>query len=225
MNKPKIKVRTKGNSIQNLLIFIETELNNFTNSQEFIDILEQKKNEDQHSTAFCVFMTNKCKARYCFMPENAQYGSYKIDIGVYEGSILIFTIEAKVLPTPKGTASQPRDSHEYVYRNIGSGAGIERFKIGVHGVDNSNNALLENGMIAYIKEQDFDYWQEQVNQWILDARSPTKSKEKLHWSPCERLEFIDLNNPQNQQIFAKFISKHLRIDNTEVILYHFWVKV
>jgi hypothetical protein len=222
MNKPKIKARTKGNSIQNLLIFIEKELPNFVNSQEFLNILQLKKNENQHSQSICVFLNRMCETRYTFMREVSQKGTTTIDIGIYENSLLIFTIEAKVLPIPY---SKDRDVHEYVYRNIDGGAGIERFKIGVHGVDDLNAPLPINGMLAYIKEQDFDYWQEQVNEWILDARSPTKSREKLHWSPCERLEFVDIDNPQNQQIFAKLISKHLRIDNSEVTLHHFWVKV
>src|SRR5690606_38663730 len=126
---------------------------------EFVDILTMKKHENQHSQSFCTYMTNKCRSIYYFGRENTQVGSHTIDIGIYHGSILIFTIEAKLLPTP--TQSSPRTEHEYVY---GRGAGIQRFRDGVHGVDNQNKPLPENGLIAYIKEQDFDHWLSKINQ-------------------------------------------------------------
>ena len=155
---------SSNQAILNLIEYIERTLPDFPNSQEFVDILEKKKNENQHSLSFCVYMTNKCKSTYYFSRENAQKGSHTIDVGIYQGSNLIFTIEAKLLPTPKGTKLKPRSEHEYVY---GKGSGIQRFRDGVHGVDNQDNPLSENGMIAYIKEKDFEYWFSKVNQWIL----------------------------------------------------------
>lgn len=209
MNKPKVKSRTKDNSIQKLLVFIEEELPNFVNSSEFTDILAAKKNENQHSTAFCVFMSNQNRLRkksYVFQGQVAQKGSHSIDVGFYVGSALIFVMEAKVLPTPNGTLKKPRDIHEYVYRNVGAGAGIERFKQEVHGVDNAGNLLAENGMIAYIKDdQTFDAWLAQVNAWIDNAG----------WGSQEHLTAN----------FGFYESKHERTSGVKVTLHHFWVKV
>ncbi|MFN0202561.1 MAG: hypothetical protein ACKVTZ_13635 [Bacteroidia bacterium] len=132
-------------------------MSKFTQPDEYVEILEKKKNENQHSLSLCVFMTTLCKSTYYFACENAQKGQSVMDIGVYIGSNLVFTIEAKVLPIPKYEGSTP---HQYVY---GQGGGIERFKEGNHGVDNRNRMINPNGMIAYIKQHDFQYWFEKVN--------------------------------------------------------------
>jgi hypothetical protein len=195
-----------NNLVNNITQYIEKQLPLFVASAEFIDITRVKKNENQHSTAFCVYMTNNCQSKFCFNRESAQKGSSTIDIGVYFGSKLIFTIEAKVLPTPNGTFKKPRLVHEYVY---GKGAGIQRFKTGHHGLDDLNNLLSENGMIAYIKEKDFTHWHTQVNQWIADAS----------WSNTELLQKVYFNQT------AKLMSTHVREHHTNVTLHHFWINV
>jgi len=197
---------TPNNLIEDLVAYIYKELSNFTSSSEFTDILVKKKNENQHSTAFCVFMTNKCLSKFCFQRENAQKGSSVIDIGVYFGSNLIFTIEAKLLPTPTGTKKKPRTDHEYVY---GQGAGIERFKSEKHGYDNTDNSLNENAMIGYITENNFDFWLEKVNNWIIEA----------NWDEREKLEQVLIST------VISLKSVHKRRNNIDVTLHHFWVKV
>ena len=197
---------SSNQTILNLVEYIEKTLPNFPNSQEFVNILEKKKNENQHSLSFCAYMTKKCKSTYYFARENAQIGSHTIDIGIYQGSILIFTIEAKLLPTPKGKKKTPRAEYEYVY---GKGAGIQRFKDGFHGFDNQDNPLYENGMIAYIVEKDFEHWFSKVNQWILDAK----------WDKSEQLEKIYFNS------IGKLYSKHPRQKSSYVRLHHFWIYV
>lgn len=189
--------------VQELVVYIENQLPNLKSSPEFVDILIKKKNENQHSQSFCVFMTNQCGAKFNFQRENAQKGSTSIDIGVYRGSILFFTIEAKLLPIPQDSK---RNIYEYVY---GKGAGIQRFKDGDHGVDNMDNFIHENGMIAYVKENDFQTWLDRINQWILDA----------NWGETEKLE------KKYFKTTAKLISKHTRLDNSDLILHHFWVNV
>jgi hypothetical protein len=195
-----------SNFIADLTQLIDQYLPEFTGSHEFIKILEKKKNENQHSLSFCVYMTNKCNSRFYFGRENAQFGSSVIDIGVYYGENLVFTIEAKLLPTPPGSKKSPRDEHEYVY---GSGAGIQRFKDEKHGLDNAGNLLPENGMIAFVKEQEYDYWLKRINQWIVEAK----------WSDSENLKGSTSNS------IAKLQSKHLRRSKTYVSLHHYWVTV
>ena len=195
-----------NNLVGDLITFMETELSTFAKSDEFVKILEKKKNENQHSLSFCVYMTNKSKSRFYFARENAQKGSSVIDIGVYHGADLIFTIEAKLLPTPKGSKEQKRNEHEYVY---GKGAGIQRFKDGNHGRDNLDNFLHENAMIGFLKENDFDFWFKKINQWIRDAK----------WDEAELLEKTHF------QSTAKLKSKHSRSKHPDVLLHHFWIKV
>jgi len=195
-----------NNLVSDITQYIEKALPQFVKSAEFIDITKLKKNENQHSTAFCVYMNNNCQNKFSFNRESAQKGPSTIDIGVYSGSKLIFTIEAKVLPTPKGSSKKPRLIHEYVY---GKGAGIQRFKMGHHGLDDWNNLLPENGMIAYVKEKDFTYWHNTVNQWIIDAC----------WPNIELLQKVYFNQ------IAKLISNHVREDNSNLTLHHFWIEV
>jgi len=200
------RVIQPNNLVNDIIQYIEKQLPLFVGSSEFVDITQIKKNENQHSTAFCLYMTNNCQSKFYFNRESAQKGSSTIDIGVYSGSKLIFTIEAKVLPTPQGTSKNPRLIHEYVY---GKGAGIQRFKTGNHGLDDCNNLLSENGMIAYIKEKDFIYWHTQVNQWITDAS----------WPDTELLQKSYFNQT------AKLMSNHIREDNSNLTLHHFWINV
>lgn len=197
------KILRPNTVVSDIIHYIEIQLPIFLSSSEFIDITKIKKNENQHSTAFCVFMTNGCKSRFCFTRENSQKGSSTIDIGVYKGSKQVFNIEAKILPTP---LDAKRLEHEYVY---GKGAGIQRFKDGQHGLDDENNPLSESGMIAYIKENDFQYWIEKINEWIVDSS----------WPSTEFLQEVSFKST------AKLISNHLRQDNTSITLHHFWVKI
>ncbi|MEQ8583907.1 MAG: hypothetical protein RIC30_15975 [Marinoscillum sp.] len=192
-----------NNLIGQLIGYIDTQLPYFTSSDEFVEILALRKNENQYSTAFCVFMKSRCDQKFSFERENPQQGRNTIDIGVYHGAILFFTIEAKVLPTP---LTGDRKEYEYVY---GKGGGIQRFKDENHGVDNQRRLLPENAMIAYVKEQSFDHWFSTINQWVLDAS----------WSENEKLEKLHFDR------IARLTSVHPRIQGTEVTLHHFWVYV
>lgn len=197
--------------VGDLITLIEDRLPLFTSSNSFNNILVTKNNETRHSTAFILFMM-KDQDKFTFMNEAGQKGSYTVDIGVYERASdeLIFTIEAKILPTPKGTKSNPRSNSEYVYSDPGHrGAGIQRFKMGQHGSNNRDELLPVNGMIAYVKENDFTSWHSTVNGWIR----------AIKWNASEELQqsYIDAT--------AKFISQHLRADGSELVLHHFWVKV
>jgi hypothetical protein len=189
-----------------LVTLIGQELVRFHLSDEFQEVLKQKKNENQHSTAYCLFMTNLCNSTYYFGRENAQKGSSTIDIGVYKGATLIFVIEAKVLPTPKGTPQKPRNEYEYVY---GKGAAIQRYKNMDHGVNNQDLPFSDGGVFAYVKSEDFDFWYNKINQWILDAA----------WDSSEQLQKVKINTS------ATLVSAHIRKDGSMIRLHHFWVKV
>lgn len=190
--------------VQKLVSVIIDMLQEFPRSEEFESVLAKRKNENQHSLAFCLYMTNR--SQFSFMRENAQKGSHTVDISAYEGATLIFVIEAKSLPTPSGTKQKPRSDHEYVY---GKGGGIQRFKDGWHGVDNQDRTFSECGMIAYVKENDFDFWFEKINHWVLDAG----------WVASEQLEKVTIDKT------AILSSNHSRQDNSMIRLHHFWVKV
>ena len=203
MKLPISKHRKSKDNLTELIHIIEQNLASFPYSLEFETILAQKKDENQHSDAFCAFISRVCDNHFQFVRELSQYGACRIDIGIRHNSWVIFTIEAKVLPTP---IYKDSTEHQYVY---GKGGGIERFKQGKHGLDDTNNKLPINGMIAYIKKQDFTYWHTKVNQWIKDA----------NWDDSE---LLTQKYPTQQD---KYISQHPRKDGTHVTLHHFWVLV
>jgi len=165
----------------------------------------KKKGETQHSTAYANFMA-KGGHNFSFMTEISQKGSCKIDIGIYDKDTddLLFTIEAKVLPTPN--RSKDRDIHEYVYRDKGNGAAIQRFKDEVHGIDTNENLLAHNAILAYIKEEDYKYWLQKINAWIVDAGW---NKNSLY------LKFFSEEIIKNHQIdFKELVKKSSLVENT-----------
>lgn len=208
MDIPKLKNIPKKKSkdtITKLLDLVDELLPRFTISEEFIKILTKKKNEPQHTIALCVYLRNNSK--YCFINEQSQRGSSSVDIGVYKGSNLFFTFEAKLLPTPKG---KNRTESEYVYSKPGTnGAGIQRFKELKHGLKNDDSPLEQNGIIAYVKNQDFEYWLSKINSWI----------QEINWTESEKLKKDYFNS------IARLKSLHKRIDGSDLILHHFWIKV
>lgn len=214
--------------IQQLIVAISNELPGFPSSDEFKEVLVKKKNENQHSTAFSLYMTNACRSKFYFSREHAQKGSRTIDIAVYKRSILIFVIESKLLPTPKGTKEKPRYEHEYVH---GQGAGIQRFKDGHHGFDNQDSPFSDSGMLAFVKENDFDFWLKQVNKWILEAKwTPEEQLTKIKIIKAAKLLSSHLRDSQSTispsiTNIAFFLSAHLRKDGSMIRLHHFWVLV
>ncbi len=194
--------------VEELVEFIEGQLPFFWGSQTYNKIMVIYKNETQHTTALVTFM-NKLQDKFTFINEVSQKGSHKIDVGIMlkTDDELIYTIEAKVLPIP---ITPKRGESEYVYAKEGdNGAGIERFKKGFHGLDWNQNPLPKNGMIAYVKEEDFQTWVTKINQWVLDAKW-NKSEQLIgtHFTPIGKLE-----------------SNHKRDDGSNLLLHHFWVYV
>ena len=195
-----------NNLIDRLLFEVNLGLENFDKSIEYLKILNSKKNEDQISEAFCVYMTFNGNRKFCFTRESSQKSNRSVDIGVYfKGGVYIFSIEAKILPTP---ISNGREEFEYVY---GQGGGIQRFKEEFHGFNSSTQELLtHNGMFGYIKRENYQYWIRMINKWVNDAG----------WSTDEQLCEIDLESK-----VGRLESCHLRTRGTSVTLYHFWILV
>jgi hypothetical protein len=194
--------------VEELVKFMEVQLPFFWGSQTYNKIMVIYNNESQHSAALVTFM-NKLQDKFTFINEVPQKGSRKIDIGIMlkADDELIYTIEAKVLPIP---STSKRGESEYVYAKDGdNGAGIERFKKGFHGLDWNQNPLPKNGMIAYVKEEDFQTWVTKINQWVLDAKW-NKSEQLIstYFTPIGKLE-----------------SNHKRDDGSTLLLHHFWVSV
>ena len=114
----------------------------------------------------------------------------------------LFVVESKILPAPTKNREQ-----EYVIGDKENG-GIERFKIEKHG-----KGLDECGIIAFIRDKDFNYWEKEINEWIKDL-----SKMDTFWNIDEKIAF-----EENNENYAYLISIAHRKKSNDVRLHHFWI--
>ena len=123
---------------------------------------------------------------------------FNISVAPYQlGSLPIFVIEAKRLDINK---------RDYAYGNTG---GIERFKRELSGY---GKHLLQSAMIGYIQESTIAYWFKRINSWIDNK---INEKSDLVWDNSDKLK--------QDEKYADFISKHKRITQPPITLYHFWL--
>jgi len=123
----------------------------------------------------------------------------------------LFPIECKRLPTPKGT---DRDEREYVVTEHGTTGGIQRFKFGYHGAAHTFAAI-----IAYVQDQTFSYWLNQVNCWIRDLSAKPKSA----WSVSDVLQSLSDDSATG---ISTLRSRHQRADGLdECELRHLWIRI
>lgn len=138
-------------------------------------------------------------------------GKRRVDIGVIQvqkrfKSNSIFSIEAKRLPTDK--TGKPREK-EYIAGNYG---GIERFKRSLHGA-----GLDYCAIIAYVQENTFAYWFNQINSWIDELVQNTSTTD-ITWNGNEKL-----NNLKIDKYTSKCESTNQRTIGNNVTLFHLWV--
>jgi hypothetical protein len=205
--------------VDELIVFLETTLPDFTPVKQ-IDVLMSEEEISYELFRYFTRMTNFDNNNnrltqpypFHFPPEirqkkQQQRGHAKrTDFGVHVSveSIdmqIIYCIEAKILPTGKGREK------EYL---IGKGGAIDRFKREEHGIDNEGKLLERNGIIAYIKANDFIHWHNQISTWVTAEESYNENEQLV---------------PIYFREIAKLHSEHLRISGTTVKLTHFWVNI
>ncbi|AEE50072.1 hypothetical protein [Haliscomenobacter hydrossis] len=179
--------------------------------------LHKTQNENDLTEELYNFLTRKAwltNSPFVFQPEKSQKRpnqkghAKRMDIATKINTLdidmeLIYCLEAKKLPTDKIGGKREK---EYVE---GKGGAIERFRNEVHGLDDQGNLLSPNGIIAYVTENSFQHWHEQINLWITDV--PWPSNECLN---CEYFSSI-----------GKLTSNHLRVSGSNLDLIHFWVNI
>jgi len=122
----------------------------------------------------------------------------------------ILPIECKRLPTPPGSG---RDECEYVHTHTGIGGGIQRYKEGKHGA-----AHVRAAIIAYVQDQNFDYWLTLIGTWIRDLYTAGK----LGWTPADALVCRKHDNVVG---IAMHESVHSRTNLPDIRLRHLWVRM
>lgn len=195
---------TPGKTIFKLIQYVEEALSTFQYvgdsgdyddweddiSQELVRVL----NTSTPNTPFYFDKQHKNKRRR---------GSAFPDIGVCVGNgPYFFHFEAKLFV------------REYVYGRTG---GIERFKREIHGIEYINSVSHQfaySGILGYMLNNDFEYWQKKVNSWI---QSRIHAKTDIEWTNQDKLNF---DNAKSR--VAKLYSKNKTI-TSEIQLVHLWV--
>jgi len=116
----------------------------------------------------------------------------------------LFVVESKILPTPP-----PKEREKEYVIGVKENGGIERYKIEKHG-----KGLNECGLIGFIKENEFEYWQTQLNVWIDEI-----AINNSFWNIDEK---IKIKEKKTNFAFLRSIAHRQSIN--DLILYHFWIK-
>ncbi len=227
---PSSKVTFKGPKPNSLILevmhFVELRLiqlsNNFSHISpekgltfELVNLLQR----DTYSES-CPFWF-----RDGYLEDSNRGNSREPDIGVMPKETIIlesksfpynksfFSFEAKILPTP----GSGREKEYLIGREVNGKyryyGGVERFKKGLHGKD-----LKNSGLIGYIKQKDFKYWQAVINDWV-EQLIVSNHDVSIVWIDDDKLVEQCIN-----PITARFISINKR-KNDNIKLFHLWVKL
>lgn len=123
----------------------------------------------------------------------------------------VLAIECKRLPTPPG---KNRDEREYVITAEKTTGGIQRFRRGDHG---SNQSVV--GMIGYIHEGSYPDWIKNINGWITALASESG---ELQWTESDQL--VEQGDPTIEPYRAKSIHGRLK-ELGDILIYHIWIQM
>ncbi len=214
INKPNPSIK-KGSIIKKLLAFLDDTLLAFQKENKGkIDTPEKELNQ-KLSLTLEKYSRDK-EVGFLFQQETIQKQnkghSRSVDIGVFKlnGDLEnpIYTIEAKRLTT---SFSESRKK-EYVSGNNDNKltGGIERFKHNLHGVN-----LKQSAIVGYVQRENNKYWFKEINNWIRELFDSFWDDNDLLINTCE---FKDDN-------IAKFKSTNKKIDNSTIIINHYFVNL
>jgi len=202
------------NDLTQLLSELNEFLPKFVTSSIFKRDIFEKSDEDHYTEILIKFLENENKeSRFGFKQQASLPDKFSIDIGVHlkaNSEHYFFNIEAKFLP--------PKD---YV---TGKCAAIKRFKLNQHGLSHRNpkitKPLSQSAVVAYSKKGIFENHLAKINNKISKlANSKLVDKFGLNWNESEHLQKIEFDES------AKLQSKHHRVNNPPIVLYHYWVHI
>lgn len=186
-----------------------------------------EKSEDMLNLQLCKFLDSQARHDFPmvrFDREEPQASRRRVDlsaspveamvIGAKQHSIYdpFLVFEGKRLPAP----SSDREK-EYVTGHDQKTGGIQRFKLGLHGAE-----IVQAAMIGYIQARSLREWHEEINKWIAELCGGIITDE-CDWNDGETLEQIDEDRSKR---IASYHSVHSRSGSktgVEIIIYHLWI--
>lgn len=187
----------KNHTVNRILIFIKNTLPEFETLSKTADC--KFRLEDDVSKELFRFFYDKARSENLLFQFNEKKG---VDFTVYinpfmMGAKSIFMIEAKRLS---------KSHYDYVSGRTG---GIERIK---REQDEFGKHLNHGAMIAYIQDNNIEFWEKRVNSWINDLI--TKDTD-IEWNEQDKLV---VNNK-----LSDFTSIHKRVSKDKITLFHYWI--
>jgi hypothetical protein len=185
--------------------------------------------EERLNAQLCKYLAVAASDRFpmvFFHHEEKQTGKRRVDIsalpksGMFVGQTYLskydafLVFEGKRLPAP--SASRER---EYVTGGIKRSGGIQRFKLALHGAQQTTAA-----MIGYVQSEAFALWLSRINGWIMEEVS-NQVVPGENWSLSECLSNFE-EDPDLR--VAGLTSVHARSApavSAEIRLRHFWVAI
>ena len=183
--------------------------------------------EERLNAQFCKYLNVAATHRFpmvLFSHEEKQTGTRRVDMsalpisGGFIGQMYhtiydpFLVFEGKRLPAP----SRSRE-REYVTGGVKKSGGIQRFKLGLHGAQQTTAA-----MIGYIQKSNVESWRSLINRWIRELATDTTALGEK-WSVDELL--TDLASDHALQI-ASASSVHKRSEiaiSPEIRIRHLWI--
>lgn len=209
--------------IDKLLTFFELHLPDFTNDFTVDATVNENYITEslyKHLTKRKRFNKENIEYPFDFQPEKSQKQKNtkghpkRVDVAanllVADRELqVIFTIEAKKLPTDKVNGKREKEYVSHTNLKSKPAGGIQRYKEELHGIDDQGDLLPKNGIIAYTSNISHNEWLEKINIWI----------EECSWGEEEKLV-----NKYYSKV-SRFTSEHKTITNRKVSLEHFWIKI
>ncbi len=189
-----------------ILAFLEKSFPDFR--EEYISTMPSKS-EDEISQSLHLFLQARAKSNNFLFHFSGRKGvDFLIWIEPYILSAKpVFVIEAKRLP--------PTNNKDYVQGRTG---GVERFK---REQDGFRFDRTHCAMVAYIQENTFNHWFEQINHWIEQLIENSSKLSGVIWDESDMLvEF-----PFSEKHISCFISKHSRTTLPILTIRHFWLNM
>ncbi|MRT92234.1 hypothetical protein [Ancylomarina sp. 16SWW S1-10-2] len=189
----------KNQTVKRILIFIKNTLPEFESVFKKSEITFNL--EDDISKELSHFFNDKARSENLLFQFNEKKG---VDFTIFTfpftmGASSIFMIEAKRLS---------KKHYDYVSGRTG---GIERIK---KEQDEFGKHLNQGAMIAYIQDNDLNYWENRINSWIEDL---IKKDTDIEW---QKNDLLIVNNQ-----FSNYTSMHSRVSKEAITLYHYWISV
>jgi hypothetical protein len=135
--------------------------------------------------------------------------STRVEARLYTIYDPILLLEGKRLPPP----SSGREK-EYVTGSEHKSGGIQRFKLGLHGLE-----LNLVAMIGYVQAHTTAYWQKKINEWIVQLAIGSL-QDGCAWTVQETLEPVGANIAKG---ILSYRSWHNRISGNTIEIHHLWI--